>query len=80
MSEYRYTIEDLKNGVCAVRNNGTKEDLKKVLKEAFPNDDCPLDCYFPNYRVLSDDFFIGCKHTHQPIQSVKYFLTQIETK
>lgn len=27
-----YTIEDLRNGKCAVINDGTLEDLREVLK------------------------------------------------
>lgn len=33
-----YTIEDLRNGKCAVINNGTLEELNAVLKAAFSND------------------------------------------
>ena len=32
-----FTIEDLKQGRCAVINDGTLEELREVLKLAFPN-------------------------------------------
>ena len=41
----KYTIEDLRNGDCAVINDGTKEELQKVLNLAFPDD-------FSNNRKL----------------------------
>lgn len=34
----KYTIDDLKNTKCAVINDGTIEELNKVLTLAFPND------------------------------------------
>lgn len=33
-----FTIEDFKNGKCAVKNDGTLRELSEVLKLAFPND------------------------------------------
>lgn len=33
----KYTIKDLAQGKCAVINDGTLEDLKRVLKLAFPD-------------------------------------------
>ena len=34
----KYTIKDLREGKCAVINDGTLEQLQDVLKKAFPND------------------------------------------
>ena len=33
----KYTIKDLREGKCAVKNDGTFKELEKVLKLAFPN-------------------------------------------
>lgn len=35
----KYTIEDLANGVCSLKNDGTEEELQLVLDKAFPKDD-----------------------------------------
>lgn len=32
-----YTIDDLRNGICAVKNDGTLAELNEVLQLAFPN-------------------------------------------
>lgn len=34
----KYTIEDLQKGICSVKNDGTLEELQKVLNIAFPDD------------------------------------------
>ena len=36
----RYTIDDLREGKCILKNNGTAKELEKILKLAFPNDEC----------------------------------------
>lgn len=33
----KFTIKDLAEGKCAVKNDGTVEELNKVLKAAFPS-------------------------------------------
>ena len=33
-----YTIKDLAEGRCAVKNDGTREEIKEVMNKAFPND------------------------------------------
>lgn len=33
-----FTIQDLREGKCAIINDGTLEQLQKVLKQAFPLD------------------------------------------
>ena len=56
-----FTIEDLKQGRCAVINDGTLEELREVLRLAFPDSilDVSLD-----------------KNTNLPTQSVKDFLNK----
>lgn len=66
-----YTIEDLKDGKCAVRNDGTLEELQQVLDKAFPGHKMFGNCKF--YKKDPYDC-VGCKHTDLPIQSVKDFL------
>ena len=69
-----YTIEDLKNGKCAVINDGTVEELREVLKLAFPNDNTiPVgDSYC--YYSLGNMWFSELTHVSLPTQSVKDFL------
>lgn len=75
-----YTIEDLSNGKCAVINDGTPEELGKVLKIAFPIDVWKIGgryMYYCKCRRASDQW-IGYDDTDLPTQSVKDFLKQIE--
>lgn len=74
----KYTIEDLKNGKCAAINDGTKEELEKVLKLAFPNDNKVVigiyTYYFKsNIYLYKWDFD---NSTSLQTQSVKDFLKQ----
>lgn len=69
----KYTIEDLRNGKCAVKNDGTLEELRKVLKMAFPDD--ILTAGKSNYYFAdSMDYWCGNSETNLPVQSVKDFL------
>lgn len=76
-----YTIKDLAEGRVAVINDGTLEELQKVIKEAFPNDiSIPTGVsryYFQSLQdttkwASTDSFCI------KPTQSVKDFLKPIE--
>ena len=73
--KHMYTIEDLKNGKCAVINDGTPEELSKVLKLAFPDDDGFL--FATNKFYLANffgDSWRASNRSYLPKQSVKYFL------
>jgi len=52
----RYTIQDLADGNVYVRNDGTLEQLKKVLKEAFPEDKAEV---FGNSKFYKMYLFLG---------------------
>jgi len=78
----KFTIKDLELGKCAVINDGTLEQLREVIKLAFPNSDQHLAgafrFYFPPIDInkiweCSDD-------TDQPTQSVKDFLEAETTR
>ena len=77
----KYTIEDLRNGDCAVINDGTKEELQKVLraaegkqcKEYYGDFDTK---YYWNGNMFWNNF--NYKPKNLPTQSVKDFLTQLE--
>lgn len=78
-----YTIEDLRNGKCAVENDGTLEELKKVLKEAFPADECSPSgdsqfYYGKHNRVTWYSALYTSLPTSLPTQSVKDFISQLE--
>ena len=75
-----FTIEDLKQGRCAVINDGTLEELREVLKLAFPNDSLEV-VGFSNYRLFSASTLERGKWAYRtiedlPTQSVKDFLTK----
>ncbi len=72
-----YTIQDLAEGRVAVINDGTIEELRRVLKEAFPSDNFYRSTEDYNYYFRS----YGCKNkwwcsseTNLPKQSVKNFI------
>lgn len=71
-----FTIEDLRNGKCAVKNDGTLEELEQVLKLAFPKD---IACIAGAYNLYimhhnNKKFWFGVDQTDLPTQSVKEFL------
>jgi hypothetical protein len=71
-----YTIEDLKNGKCAVINDGTLEELREVLDLAFPIDRVPVGGFDKYYFALGNKG-IWTSASQQIImhtQSVKDFL------
>lgn len=74
-----YTIEDLKNGKCAVENNGTLKELQKVLKLAFPmyGEDARGSAHY-YLQMKNEPFKWDCYDSPTsvkvPIQSVKDFL------
>lgn len=77
----KYTIEDLKNRKCAVINDGTLEQLKKVLKLAFPTDTHLVrglnKIYFAS--TINYGLWTGNNNTNRselPLQSVKDFLKE----
>ena len=74
----KFTIKDLAEGRCAVKNDGTVEELNKVLRAAFPKD-----------VQSSGDWIYYAKHYYSnrwesftrieiPVQSVKDFLEELE--
>lgn len=71
----KFTIEDLANGKVAVMNDGTVEELREVLKLAFPNDKWggatgTSKLYFKDF----DKTWGNGSDTKLPTQSVKEFL------
>lgn len=73
-----YTIQDLADGKCAVKNDGTLEELKKVLKLAFPLDPdiiSGLNTYYFKHAWSSTQWSASV-NTNLPTQSVKEFLKQ----
>lgn len=73
----KFTIKDLAEGKCAVMNDGTVEELNKVLKEAFPGAKKAYGCgnlYFRHDDGSWNSWF----DTKLPSQSVKDFLEELE--
>ena len=76
-----FTIEDLKQGKCAVINDGTLEELHKVLRLAFPDSilDVSGGCrhYFLDKKLKNEEEIYVWdldENTDLPTQSVKDFL------
>ena len=76
----KYTIEDLAQGRCAVIHDGSVEELREVLKRAFP-DDCDIPTGSSQFyrRSWADprDWGVG-DIRNLPTQSVKDFLVEEE--
>lgn len=74
----KYTIQDLAEGKCAVKNDGTLEELKKVIMRAFPEDrDVPKGTFQFYYASQKARSGWNCSSsTDMPYQSVKDFLEE----
>ena len=77
-----YTIEDLRNGKCAVINNGTAEELGVVLSaaEGKPCRKTYITLNTSKYYWTKDNYFWSndCQNKYNlPTQSVKEFIKQI---
>lgn len=74
-----YTIEDLRNGKCAVINDGTLEELREVLRLA----QCEFSRFIAGnnkyyYKLISNSDWKGTDDLNIPTQSVKDFLIKEE--
>jgi hypothetical protein len=76
----KYTINDLREGRVAVINDGTVEELRKVLKHAFSNDHFKPDGTYQFYIVDPDEDGVWdcADKVTTPTQSVKVFIEEIE--
>lgn len=74
----KFTIKDLAEGKCAVKNDGTVEELNKVLKAAFSteNEASGNAVFYERYYI--EESWIGRKNTYKNFQSVKDFLEELE--
>jgi hypothetical protein len=83
-----YTIKDLREGKCAVANDGDLEQLRKVLKKAFYKYNHKTYGFAPYYA--KDDLFWDLKYPvykavdygrcFLPIQSASVFYEQLTSK
>lgn len=71
----KFTIKDLMEGRCAVKNDGSLQDLIKVLTLAFPDDVQPkgLRPFYFRSRISSERWN-SSDTVNIPSQSVKLFL------
>ena len=69
-----FTIEDLREGRCAVINDGTWGELREVLRLAFSGTS-DTDGLYKFYYAFDDDWNCNDK-TNLPTQSVKDFLNK----
>jgi hypothetical protein len=73
----KYTLKDLKKGRCAVINDGTIEELDKVVQSVLKTRQI---LYESRYAYIANKTLVSVNHTSLPKQSVKDFLKEIETK
>jgi hypothetical protein len=72
------TIENLRNGKCAVRNDGKPSELREVLKVAFPRDTTTTSgSYEYYYSKFGKGLWSVLSICHLPAFSVKEFLKDI---
>lgn len=71
-----YTIEDVRNGKCAIENDGTEQDIKTVVKYIFGS--TPLGAEKFYFKDVTGYGWESSSETDLPTQSVKLFLSQIE--
>ena len=74
----KYTIKDITEGKVALINDGNLEQLREVLKKAFPEDKSKLLGDLQYYKICTGLTYlgwVGCTTTTLPTQSVKDFLT-----
>ena len=74
----KYIIQDLADGKCAVLNDGTVEELREVLRKAFPEDTIFIEGLSKYYykHIFSGNYgvWVSNEEIRLPIQSVKDFL------
>jgi hypothetical protein len=81
-----YTIKDLAEGRVTVINDGTPEDVYRVVSTAFPRDETHFDefkrgysnCKFFHQMINYLNEWTDAKTTSLPTQSVKVFIKEIE--
>jgi hypothetical protein len=75
----KYTINDLREGRVAVINDGTVEELNKVLEYAFPVDGGGAEGCFKFYHVTegNEEYWFPADKVTIPTQSVKEFFGEI---
>lgn len=76
----KFTIKDLAEGRCAVKNDGTVEELNKVLKAAFPVKNQPAIGSSDIYFKINGGFWTSGCDTKLPVQSVKDFLALMQLR
>lgn len=67
-------ITKLRNGEIAAENNGTLEQLREVIREAFPKNQTPMGRF--RYYFLDTDYIDECDYgdlTNLPIKSISDF-------
>lgn len=71
----KYTIQDLADGKCAVKNDGSLNELRRVLGLAFPNDDASVEGSHLYYEKDPFGNNWTCNElTFLPSRSPKHFL------
>lgn len=76
----RYTIKDLTEGKCSVSNDGTIEELNRVLKLAFPMSINPSSGDYLSYVCSDVKAYKWTPNTSKDIstQSVKTFIEELD--
>ena len=69
-------IKQLREGTIALKNDGTLDDLIKILQYAFPNDKCKIigDCKYYSRLDYTENIWVNKNIIDLPTYSVKEFL------
>ena len=77
VEEGLFTIDDLRDGKCAVSNARHLDILQSVLRFAFPKDDTIVGGYYNYYFAEDKDSWDCSDTTSLPTQSAIKFFNQI---
>lgn len=75
----KFTIKDLAEGRCAVKNDGTVEELNKVLRAAFPGCEESTGHWIYYAKHYYSNNWASFTRIEIPFQSVKDFLEELES-
>ena len=75
--EELFTIDDLRNGRCAVSNDRHLDILQSVLRSAFPKNNAIIGGWYDYYFARDEDNWGFSDTTSLPTQSAIKFFNQI---
>ena len=77
VEEGLFTIDDLRDGKCAISNDSHLYRLQSVLRSAFPKDNANIGGWYKYYFARDKDSWDCSDTTSLPTQSAIKFFNQI---